>query len=476
MRKIILALICFNSFVFSRMILDISTDDKNRITNILNEIRYVKPSLVDSLINADESQDGTGSAIWEDNKYKYIFKLVGNQRIGIFIITEIYNRENSFIKELNIRNGTILLIDGKDPNKIIWSNIVTLNKDYLNFQDTETIDITTYGTETPDNLSLYLADALDVSKLSTNINGFRKTTKFQLTPSFTAGYKDGFLKNGDNNQVLNNITIFINDNTDSNYDYLHGIDVSHHQGTIDWSLMKNDKNVKFAYIKTTEGYGLPSSSEETLIKNLILSIKFNENITGALHNNIFTGLYHFIRPDLNPTLQGAENEAKTFVRFAKPYYDLYDMLPPAIDIENPPCKEPCPNYKPLKELFSANSLSLWVKRWLEVVEKEMGIEPIIYTYGGYNSYLIGLNNYDLWVARYPYIDGKFRPLNEHDERFKPTDANWANSTTPWKDWIIWQYTSLGGDYVSGISGQKLDRNVYRGTLEALKQWSRSKKN
>ncbi len=182
-----------------------------------------------------------------------------------------------------------------------------------------------------------------------------------------------------------------------------------------------------------------------------------------------------MRPDLNPGLQGAENEAKTFVRFAKPYYDTYKMLPPVLDVENPPCKKPCPNYKTLKELFSANTLSLWVKKWLEVVEEEMGIEPIIYTYGGYNSYLFGLNNYDLWIARYPYNDGSFRPLNEHDEQLKPTDANWANATTPWKDWIMWQYTSQGGDYINGISVSKLDRNVYRGTLNSLKQWAESKR-
>ena len=32
-----------------------------------------------------------------------------------------------------------------------------------------------------------------------------------------------------------------------------GIDVSNHQGLIDWSLVSKDENIKFVYIKATEG-------------------------------------------------------------------------------------------------------------------------------------------------------------------------------------------------------------------------------
>lgn len=35
---------------------------------------------------------------------------------------------------------------------------------------------------------------------------------------------------------------------------IHGIDVSHHQGEIDWKKLKEEK-VQFAYIKATEGSG-----------------------------------------------------------------------------------------------------------------------------------------------------------------------------------------------------------------------------
>lgn len=39
---------------------------------------------------------------------------------------------------------------------------------------------------------------------------------------------------------------------DNNQDY-HGIDVSNHQGDIDWSLVCKDRNIQFVYIKATEG-------------------------------------------------------------------------------------------------------------------------------------------------------------------------------------------------------------------------------
>ena len=35
-------------------------------------------------------------------------------------------------------------------------------------------------------------------------------------------------------------------------DHLHGIDVSHYQGRIDWRSVAKDKNVGYVYIKATE--------------------------------------------------------------------------------------------------------------------------------------------------------------------------------------------------------------------------------
>ena len=49
------------------------------------------------------------------------------------------------------------------------------------------------------------------------------------------------------------------DTTLNNY---HGIDVSNHQGLIDWSLVSKDENIKFVYIKATEAEAVGSCSTE----------------------------------------------------------------------------------------------------------------------------------------------------------------------------------------------------------------------
>jgi len=312
------------------------------------------------------------------------------------------------------------------------------------------------GNYLKDNLNLFIEDCVS-NNIIYNTNNL---VKFQCLPKYTAGYKYGVIKNKQN-KILKEFTVFIKDNESvSHYDYLQGIDVSHYQGYIDWSKVANS-NVKFAYIKATEGYLDLNTPESTLISKSALDSKLKYNIQNSISNNIFSGLYHFARPDLNKGLIGAENEAKHFVRFSKYYYKNYKMLPPVVDVENP-------NNINFKNIYSSNDLSLWIKKWLETVEKELGIKPIIYTYGGYHNYLSGLNGYDLWVARYPKNDGQFRTLNWFWEKYRPTSGNW-------NDWIIWQYTSKGTGYVNGVNSSGLDRNIFRGTLKAMKQWAKDKK-
>ena len=61
-----------------------------------------------------------------------------------------------------------------------------------------------------------------------------------------------------------------------------GIDVSHWQGSINWTSVKN-AGVDFAYIKATEG---------TAYKDP----QFNTNYPAAYHAGVIRGAYHFARP------------------------------------------------------------------------------------------------------------------------------------------------------------------------------------
>jgi lysozyme len=52
--------------------------------------------------------------------------------------------------------------------------------------------------------------------------------------------------------LLYNGIIWFNAPTTSKYP-VRGIDVSHHQDTIDWKMLTENENISFVYIKATEG-------------------------------------------------------------------------------------------------------------------------------------------------------------------------------------------------------------------------------
>ena len=61
---------------------------------------------------------------------------------------------------------------------------------------------------------------------------------------------------------------------------IHGIDVSNHQGDIDWQAVRAS-NVKFAYIKATEGGDHVDQ-------------RFAQNWAGAKAAGVKHGAYHFV--------------------------------------------------------------------------------------------------------------------------------------------------------------------------------------
>jgi GH25 family lysozyme M1 (1,4-beta-N-acetylmuramidase) len=88
-----------------------------------------------------------------------------------------------------------------------------------------------------------------------------------------------------------------------------GIDVSNHQGTIDWKKVKSE-GVAFAYIKATEGTGT-TYFHETRSPSLhpcyrtrltltfdtdFIDAYFSRNYIGATNNSIIRGAYHFAHP------------------------------------------------------------------------------------------------------------------------------------------------------------------------------------
>ena len=199
---------------------------------------------------------------------------------------------------------------------------------------------------------------------------------------------------------------------------IHGIDISHYQGEIDWDELRNNGMiercpVRFVMIKATEG--------STRIDD-----RFKENFYQAREYGFIRGAYHFWS-----TRSSGRSQAEHFLRQVK----LEDGdLPPVLDVEHK-AKDQTP------EEFKESVLT-----WLRLVEKAYDAKPIIYTYYKFKlTYLNDsvFNDYPYWIAHY-YVDS-------------------VKYEGPWK---FWQHTDCGR--LPGIKGY-VDFNIYNGSYYDLQQ-------
>ena len=156
----------------------------------------------------------------------------------------------------------------------------------------------------------------------------------------------------------------------------YGIDVSHHNGTINWK--KVPRSTQFVYIKATEGKGWVDSQYAT-------------NIKKAREQGLKVGSYHFFRMTSSATAQ--------FNNFHRTVKKSQQDLLPMVDVETLDGKSP----KALRD-----SLAVFCR----LVEKHYGKKPMIYTaVSHYNDWLAPTyNHYHLYLANYsgsvPAIHGK----------------------------------------------------------------------
>jgi GH25 family lysozyme M1 (1,4-beta-N-acetylmuramidase) len=200
---------------------------------------------------------------------------------------------------------------------------------------------------------------------------------------------------------------------------LEGIDVSHWQGTIDWSKVRA-AGKKFAFIKASE--------HTSFVDN-----KYQTNRSNAKAAGLKVGAYHFARPDLGTT--DAYAEADHFIETAD---WKSGELRPVLDLED-------------TGGLSSSALQTWVKAFLQRIYDRTGVRAIIYVSPSFwsskmgNSSWFAQNGYDiLWIAHWTTASSPSVPAD-----------NWGG-----RGWTFWQYTSDGS--VSGISG-RVDLNRYKGT-------------
>ena len=191
---------------------------------------------------------------------------------------------------------------------------------------------------------------------------------------------------------------------------VRGIDVSHHQGKIDWERLRNARingvPVSFVIIKATEGLSLADE-------------RFQRNFMQARRNEIVRGAYHYFKPALD-----ARRQARFFLQTAA--LEPGD-LPPILDVEE------------VGGLSTAD-LRKSVKTWLDIVEREYNVKPMIYTGRRFkDDYLYGeeFEGYPLWLAHYYTKEMEYKGK-----------------------WVIWQHTDIGE--VDGIKG-RVDCDIFNGS-------------
>lgn len=198
-------------------------------------------------------------------------------------------------------------------------------------------------------------------------------------------------------------------------DKMIGFDVSQYQGIISWSdvdSIAQHSMLEFVFIRSTMGVDGKDKA-------------FELNWRGARANHFIRGAYHYYRPD--------ENSAEQAHNFIKHVRLSEGDLPPVLDIEELPKRQ------------SVDSLIVGLKRWMDIVEKEYKVQPILYS--GEHYYSKNLKkwfpDHTIWIANYNFFVEEIKP-----------------------EWHFWQFTEKG--VVKGIDG-KVDVNIFNGNRAEMRK-------
>ncbi len=197
---------------------------------------------------------------------------------------------------------------------------------------------------------------------------------------------------------------------------IHGIDVSKYQQTIAWDAVRamqvKEIRLGFVFIKATEGIGNTDP-------------QFRRNWKRSKDAGMIRGAYHFFLSTKDGRMQ-----AENFIKVVN--LETGD-LPPVLDIEQ--------TYGVSKDVLKNE-----VKEWLNIVETNYNVRPIIYTNIDFYKQNLGteFDDYPLWVAHY------YQPRQPRIKR----------------DWVFWQHNDNGR--VNGVLSP-VDFDVFSGDSAAFSQ-------
>ena len=202
-----------------------------------------------------------------------------------------------------------------------------------------------------------------------------------------------------------------------------GIDVSHHQGAIDWPAVASS-GVRFAFVRTGDGITTRDRA-------------FERNWRDCKRAGLIRGPYHFLRASVSPVLQA---DALIDAVYASDVYAT-DDLPPGCDLEELSLGA---GVTPSRAVDCALAFAA-------SLEARLGRAPVLYTSPntmatlGRDAERLSGRYPTLWIAHYG-VDAPRVPA-------------------PYRAWAFWQHTGSG--QCAGVSGQ-CDLDWYRGDESGLR--------
>jgi lysozyme len=199
-------------------------------------------------------------------------------------------------------------------------------------------------------------------------------------------------------------------------DTVHGMDVSHYDGTIDWPTAKA-AGIDFAFVKATESTSYVDPT-------------FGTNWSGMKAAGVVRGAYHFFRANADPIAQ-----ANHVVQTVGPLEE--GDLPIVLDLET-------------ADGQSGSAIADAATKFLDAVTATTGHAAIVYASPGFVNGTVGnpsaFAKYTLWVANW--------------------GVSCPNVPAPWTTWSFWQHTDHGT--VNGVPASAVDLNTFNGTLAQLR--------
>lgn len=164
--------------------------------------------------------------------------------------------------------------------------------------------------------------------------------------------------------------------------HYNGIDVSHHQGRIDWNVVATDTMLQFVYVKATEG-------------STVVDPHYHANVSGARRAGLLVGSYHFLT-SRSPIID-------QFMNFNEQVDMGEQELLPMVDVE----WQGVSGWTPAQ---LQDSLALFC--WL--VKDAFGADPMIYADARFYHERLSprFNDFPLFIAHYhhqqPVVKGTSR--------------------------------------------------------------------